>query len=89
LFVVSKKRQKGTIQLSVTCLQSIFQYSSLVEARDSEQILVEAFVTHDSDSKMKRRYRRIYTSSEVLMQAVSFYFWIFLVRTNHPVVDPH
>jgi hypothetical protein len=49
----------------VTCLQSIFQYSSLVEARDSEQILVEAFVTHDSDSKMKRRYRSNYISSKV------------------------
>jgi hypothetical protein len=39
----------------VTCLQSIFQYFSFLEARDSEQILVEAFVTHDSDSKIKRR----------------------------------
>ncbi len=42
---------------AVTCLQAIYQYSALVEGnRDSELILVEAFITHHhTDSKLKRR----------------------------------
>jgi hypothetical protein len=48
-------RKAGNVFYSVTCLQAVYQYHSLVEARDNEKILVEAFVTHDNESKLKRR----------------------------------
>jgi hypothetical protein len=47
--------QQYPIPCSVTCLQAVYQYYALVEARDNEKILVEAFVTHDNESKLKRR----------------------------------
>merc|ERR1719474_100011 len=39
----------------VTCFQSIYQYSTLVNQRDNQSILVEAFVMHESEAKVKRR----------------------------------
>ena len=36
---------------SIACLHAIFSYSSQLETRDRERILVEAFVTHDTQDK--------------------------------------
>jgi len=39
----------------VTCFQSVYQYYSLLSTKNQQSILVEAFVTHESDAKVKRR----------------------------------
>jgi integrator complex subunit 10 len=64
----------------VTCFQAIYQYDSLISGKDDRFILVEAFVTHDSENKTKRRKTTEETSSPLISHLDD-------LSTNAPLED--
>eukprot|EP00088_Acartia_fossae_P050801 TRINITY_DN569_c0_g1_i1.p1 TRINITY_DN569_c0_g1~~TRINITY_DN569_c0_g1_i1.p1 ORF type:complete len:648 (-),score=95.22 TRINITY_DN569_c0_g1_i1:3-1946(-) len=64
----------------VTCLQAIYQYDSLISAKGEPCILVEAFVTHDSENKTKRRKTTEDTTSPLISHGDD-------LSTNLPLED--
>jgi len=64
----------------VTCFQAIYKYDSLISDKEGKYILVEAFVTHDSENKTKRRKTTEETSSPLISHQDQ-------ISTNVPLED--
>lgn len=64
----------------VTCFQAIFEYDSLISSKDSRFLLVEGFVTHESENKTKRRKTTEETSSPLISHLDE-------ISTNLPLED--